>query len=211
LCFGGKPSSTLQKSHDLDREVRAEQHPLLGIRDTLATLILQHARHEEVDLLRDRRDRVRIDTRGRVHQLAAVDQQIELGLKAPKIPRVGVAEDEQSTKRGCGVRIAGPVTLQNGAQRRRRAVCALVGFLVVAPVDCVRARGEPFEVIVCANRAVQVQMEFGERKPTVDHQAPSSFSTLRALSRRNFGHTDSFNGTSRMSVMMRSSERPIGK
>ena len=39
----------------------------------------------------------------------------------------------------------------------------------------------------------------------------SSFSTLRALSRRNFGQTFSLKGKDFMSVMIRSSERPIGK
>jgi hypothetical protein len=39
----------------------------------------------------------------------------------------------------------------------------------------------------------------------------SSFRTLRALSRRNFGQTLSLKGTDFMSVMIRSSDRPIGK
>ena len=39
----------------------------------------------------------------------------------------------------------------------------------------------------------------------------SNFSTLRALLRRNRGHTLSLNGTDFMSVIIRSSERPIGK
>src|SRR5215469_3754939 len=37
----------------------------------------------------------------------------------------------------------------------------------------------------------------------------ASFSTLRALSRRNFGQTWSLNGTDFMSVIIRSSDRPI--
>ena len=46
-----------------------------------------------------------------------------------------------------------------------------------------------------------------KRRPR-DHPSPSTF---LALSRRNFGHTSSLNGTLCMSVMMRSSDRPIGK
>ena len=48
---------------------------------------------------------------------------------------------------------------------------------------------------------------FRHRQP----RQPSSPSTRMALSRRNFGQTSSLNGTFGMSVMMRSSDRPIGK
>ena len=64
----------------------------------------------------------------------------------------------------------------------------------------------------CAARRSAAAGGAGRPSEVVAAQAHGwSFSTLAALSRRNFGHTSSLNPTFGISVMIRSSDRPIGK
>ena len=61
---------------------------------------------------------------------------------------------------------------------------------------------------VVGDGLVPSRPEFTQDVPNNHHASPSTF---RALSRRNFGQTASLRSRFRMSVMMRSSESPIGK